>query len=213
MLCNKKMFAYVFAKYWRCLFLCKLLMDDGWPFCTRPFEFLVAVTFLATQRVFYLLDFISRLLDAVLGSLAKFIVIRQSTFILFSAFPNAKVSPPKRGDNDFMMRSNKLNSDKHLLHHLLKSNIDFHWETLWREFTSIDRQGTGNVSRKDFTVSWTMLVSSPSFMAHQVCLVILHSQIEVVMVKCFCYNLKRFLFQPRIRMCHVAWHWLYTLFF
>lgn len=147
-------------------------MDDGWPFWKRPFEFLVAVTFLATQRVFYLLDFISRLLDAVLGSLAKFIVIRQSTFILFSAFPNAKVSPPKRGDNDFMMRSNKLNSDKHLLHHLLKSNIDFHWETLWREFTSIDRQGTGNVSRKDFTVSWTMLVSSPSFMAHKVCLVI-----------------------------------------
>lgn len=69
------------------------------------------------------------------------------------AFPNAKVSPPKRGDNDFMMRSNKLNSDKHLLHHLLKSNIDFHWETLWNEFTAIDRQGTGTVSRKDFMVS------------------------------------------------------------
>lgn len=49
-----------------------------------------------------------------------------------------------------MMRSNKLNSDKHLLHHLLKSNIDHNWETLWNEFTSIDRQGTGNVSRNDF---------------------------------------------------------------
>lgn len=67
-----------------------------------------------------------------------------------AAFPNAKVSPPKRGDNDFMMRSNKLNSDKHLLHHLLKSNIDKHWETLWSEFTSIDHQGTGCVSRNDF---------------------------------------------------------------
>ncbi|KAL9978672.1 hypothetical protein ACROYT_G016217 [Oculina patagonica] len=67
-----------------------------------------------------------------------------------AAFPNAKVSPPKRGDNDFMMRSNKLNSDKHLLHHLLKSNIDCHWETLWNEFTSIDRQGTGTISRRDF---------------------------------------------------------------
>jgi len=67
-----------------------------------------------------------------------------------AAFPNAKVSPPKRGDNDFMMRSNKLNSDKHLLHHLLKTNIDQHWETLWKEFTSIDRQGSGTVSRNDF---------------------------------------------------------------
>lgn len=77
----------------------------------------------------------------------KFIIYCSS-----SAFPNAKVSPPKRGDNDFMMRSNKLNSDKHLLHHLLKSNIDKHWETLWSEFTSIDRQGTGCVSRNDFKV-------------------------------------------------------------
>lgn len=77
-------------------------------------------------------------------------------FFRLLAFPNAKVSPPKRGDNDFMMRSNKLNSDKHLLHHLLKSNIDFHWETLWNEFTAIDRQGTGTVSRKDFMVSWVL---------------------------------------------------------
>lgn len=58
-----------------------------------------------------------------------------------------------------MMRSNKLNSDKHLLHHLLKSNIDQHWETLWNEFVSIDRQGTGSVSRKDFKVRETVQTS------------------------------------------------------
>lgn len=99
---------------------------------------------------------VKRLWDTLItdqrGSLEYWQFVRTFGYSLDSAaFPNAKVSPPKRGDNDFMMRSNKLNSDKHLLHHLLKSNIDFHWETLWREFTSIDRQGTGNVSRKDFT--------------------------------------------------------------
>lgn len=100
---------------------------------------------------------VKRLWDTLItdqrGSLEYWQFVRTFGYSLDSAaFPNAKVSPPKRGDNDFMMRSNKLNSDKHLLHHLLKSNIDFHWETLWREFTSIDRQGTGNVSRKDFTI-------------------------------------------------------------
>lgn len=99
---------------------------------------------------------VKRLWDTLItdqrGSLEYWQFVRTFGYSLDSAaFPNAKVSPPKRGDNDFMMRSNKLNSDKHLLHHLLKSNIDFHWETLWREFTSIDQQGTGNVSRKDFT--------------------------------------------------------------
>jgi len=85
------------------------------------------------------------------GYLEYWQFVRTFTYSLDSAaFPNAKVSPPKRGDNDFMMRSNKLNSDKHLLHHLLKSNIDRHWEALWNEFTSIDRQGTGNVSRNEF---------------------------------------------------------------
>lgn len=98
---------------------------------------------------------IKRLWDTLItdqrGYLEYWQFVRTFTYSLDSAaFPNAKVSPPKRGDNDFMMRSNKLNSDKHLLHHLLKSNIDRHWEALWNEFTSIDRQGTGNVSRNEF---------------------------------------------------------------
>lgn len=98
---------------------------------------------------------VKRLWDTLItdqrGSLEYWQFVRTFGYSLDSAaFPNAKVSPPKRGDNDFMMRSNKLNSDKHLLHHLLKSNIDFHWETLWNEFTAIDRQGTGTVPRKDF---------------------------------------------------------------
>ncbi|XP_015764161.1 PREDICTED: EF-hand calcium-binding domain-containing protein 6-like [Acropora digitifera] len=115
----------------------------------------ILVGFLSRFGVNITRNEIKRMWDTLItdqrGYLEYWQFVRTFTYSLDSAaFPNAKVSPPKRGDNDFMMRSNKLNSDKHLLHHLLKSNIDRHWEALWNEFTSIDRQGTGNVSRNEF---------------------------------------------------------------
>lgn len=70
----------------------------------------------------------------------------------FKAFPNAKVSPPKRGDNDFMMRSNKLNSAVDMLFEQLKSKVDFHWEKLREQLSYLDPKGTGQVTRDDFKV-------------------------------------------------------------
>ncbi|XP_032219247.2 EF-hand calcium-binding domain-containing protein 6 [Nematostella vectensis] len=67
-----------------------------------------------------------------------------------AAFPNAKVSPPKRGDNDFMMRSNKLNSDVDMLFDQLKSKVDFHWDRLRGEFAAADPNNAGFVSREAF---------------------------------------------------------------
>ena len=68
------------------------------------------------------------------------------------AFPNAKISPPKRGDCDFMMRSNKLNSALDILYDQLRSKIDLNWERLQLEFKSLDPGASGYVSKVDFKV-------------------------------------------------------------
>ncbi|XP_028399843.1 EF-hand calcium-binding domain-containing protein 6-like [Dendronephthya gigantea] len=66
------------------------------------------------------------------------------------AYPNAKISPPKRGDSDFMMRSNKLNSDVDMLFDQLRSKVDLNWERLQAEFKSLDPGGSGCIGREDF---------------------------------------------------------------
>ena len=40
-----------------------------------------------------------------------------------AAFPSAKVSPPKKGDSDFMMRSRKLNCARDMIHDSLRSKV------------------------------------------------------------------------------------------
>lgn len=71
-------------------------------------------------------------------------------FIL--AYPNAKISPPKRGDSDFMMRSNKLNSAVDILYDQLRSKIDLNWDRLQVEFKSLDPGGSGHVGKEEFKV-------------------------------------------------------------
>lgn len=67
-----------------------------------------------------------------------------------ASFPNAKISPPKRGDNDFMMRSRKLNCDADMLEDSLRAKVDYMWEDLRREFVDMDPYHTGYVSREEF---------------------------------------------------------------
>nr|XP_039247423.1 EF-hand calcium-binding domain-containing protein 6-like [Styela clava] len=67
-----------------------------------------------------------------------------------AAFPNAKISPPRRGDNDFMMRSRKLNCDADMLEDNLRAKVDYMWEDLRREFVDMDPFHTGFVSREEF---------------------------------------------------------------
>ncbi len=40
-----------------------------------------------------------------------------------AAFPNAKLVPPQRGDNDFMMRSRKLNCASDMLEDSLRAKV------------------------------------------------------------------------------------------
>lgn len=67
-----------------------------------------------------------------------------------AAFPNAKISPPKKGDSDFMVRSRKLNCAADMLQDGLRSKIDYMWEDLRREFIEMDPYGTGFVSTAEF---------------------------------------------------------------
>ena len=80
------------------------------------------------------------------------------------AYPNAKISPPKRGDSDFMMRSNKLNSAVDMLYDQLRSRVDLNWERLQMEFKSLDPSGTGLIGKEEFKVCMVILVEVRAMM-------------------------------------------------
>ncbi|KAJ8023054.1 EF-hand calcium-binding domain-containing protein 6 [Holothuria leucospilota] len=67
-----------------------------------------------------------------------------------AAFPNAKLSPPKRGDSDFLIRSRKLNCAADMLEDNLRSKVDYRWDDLRKEFLELDRFGTGFISQEEF---------------------------------------------------------------
>ncbi|XP_063969621.1 EF-hand calcium-binding domain-containing protein 6-like [Lytechinus pictus] len=67
-----------------------------------------------------------------------------------AAFPNAKLSPPKRGDSDFLIRSRKLNCAADMLEDNLRSKVDYMWDDLRKEFLNLDTYGTGFVSKEEF---------------------------------------------------------------
>eukprot|EP00794_Sanderia_malayensis_P016835 gene16835-18533_t len=67
-----------------------------------------------------------------------------------AAFPNAKISPPKRGDSDFQLRSKKLNSAYDMLEDNLRSRIDQNWEEIHKYFHEIDPQRTGFATNDQF---------------------------------------------------------------
>ncbi|XP_069487607.1 EF-hand calcium-binding domain-containing protein 6-like [Ambystoma mexicanum] len=67
-----------------------------------------------------------------------------------ACFPNAKISPPKKGDCDFKMRSNKLNCDSDILVDSVRAKVEYLLEDLWKEFEELDPYRTGFVSKDEF---------------------------------------------------------------
>lgn len=89
-----------------------------------------------------------------------------------AAFPNAKLVPPQRGDNDFMMRSRKLNNAYDMLEDSLRSKIELKWEELRRDFIEMDPYKTGFVSRQEF-----------SDVLHELCVQLTDKEIEIISEK------------------------------
>ena len=73
--------------------------------------------------------------------------------LLQTAFPNSKLSPPKRGDSDFQVRSKKLNSAYDMIEDGLRSKIDLNWEQIHKHFHELDSDRSGFVSKDQFKVS------------------------------------------------------------
>ena len=73
-------------------------------------------------------------------------------YFFITAFPNSKISPPKRGDSDFKLRSKKLNSAYDMLEDSLRSKVDQHCEALLKHFQELDTARTGFVSKEKFKV-------------------------------------------------------------
>ncbi|XP_016102920.1 EF-hand calcium-binding domain-containing protein 6-like [Sinocyclocheilus grahami] len=65
-------------------------------------------------------------------------------------YPNAKHNPPKRGDNDFMRLSKRLNCVSDILVDALRAKVELSVSELWTEFSEIDFSGTGFVSSDEF---------------------------------------------------------------
>ncbi|XP_043098981.1 EF-hand calcium-binding domain-containing protein 6 isoform X3 [Puntigrus tetrazona] len=65
-------------------------------------------------------------------------------------YPNAKHNPPKRGDNDFMRLSKRLNCVSDILVDALRAKVELSVSELWTEFSEMDFSGTGFVSSDEF---------------------------------------------------------------
>ncbi|XP_067298882.1 EF-hand calcium-binding domain-containing protein 6 [Pseudorasbora parva] len=65
-------------------------------------------------------------------------------------YPNAKYNPPKRGDNDFMRLSKRLNCVSDILVDALRAKVELSVSELWTEFSEMDFSGTGFVSNDEF---------------------------------------------------------------
>ncbi|KAG9479862.1 hypothetical protein GDO78_011737 [Eleutherodactylus coqui] len=67
-----------------------------------------------------------------------------------ACYPNAKISPPKKGDGDFKIRSKKLNCDSDILIDNVRAKVEYLWDDLCREFEDLDPYHTGFVSKEEF---------------------------------------------------------------
>ncbi|XP_063776809.1 EF-hand calcium-binding domain-containing protein 6-like isoform X3 [Pseudophryne corroboree] len=67
-----------------------------------------------------------------------------------ACYPNAKISPPKKGDGDFKIRSKKLNCDSDILIDNVRAKVEYLWDDLRREFEDLDPYQTGFVSKEEF---------------------------------------------------------------
>ncbi|XP_069835885.1 EF-hand calcium-binding domain-containing protein 6-like [Dendropsophus ebraccatus] len=82
-----------------------------------------------------------------------------------SCFPNAKISPPVRGDVDCLIRSLKLNSDTKIIANFLQTKVKLLLDDLWLQFRELDPQGSGCVTREEFLDLLQEL--SPDLTKHQ----------------------------------------------
>ncbi|XP_063818696.1 EF-hand calcium-binding domain-containing protein 6-like [Pseudophryne corroboree] len=82
-----------------------------------------------------------------------------------SCFPNAKVSPPVRGDSDCFLRSLKLNSDTKIIANILQSKLQLFSKDLQAQFKELDPQNSGCVSVEEFLDILQDL--SPALTQHQ----------------------------------------------
>ncbi|KAG8548553.1 hypothetical protein GDO81_024985 [Engystomops pustulosus] len=82
-----------------------------------------------------------------------------------SCFPNAKISPPVRGDGDCLIRSLKLNSDTRIIANFLQTKVMLLLDDLWIQFKELDPKNSGSVTREEFLDLLQEL--SPDLTKHQ----------------------------------------------
>ncbi|XP_067838234.1 EF-hand calcium-binding domain-containing protein 6 [Heptranchias perlo] len=67
-----------------------------------------------------------------------------------ACFPNAKISPPKKGDCNLRMRSKNLNCASDILVDSVRAKVDYLWDDLRKQFQELDLYRTGFVSKEEF---------------------------------------------------------------
>ncbi|XP_036372520.1 EF-hand calcium-binding domain-containing protein 6 [Megalops cyprinoides] len=67
-----------------------------------------------------------------------------------ACFPNAKLCPPKRGDEDLRLRSRTLNAVSDILVDSVRAKVEFFFHELQSEFEGLDPYRTGFVSQEEF---------------------------------------------------------------
>ncbi|MBN3281965.1 EFCB6 protein, partial [Polyodon spathula] len=67
-----------------------------------------------------------------------------------ACFPNAKISPPKKGDDNFRLRSKKLNCASDILVDSVRAKVEYLWDDLQKEFDALDPYHTGFVTKEEF---------------------------------------------------------------
>ncbi|XP_057297699.1 EF-hand calcium-binding domain-containing protein 6-like [Hydractinia symbiolongicarpus] len=67
-----------------------------------------------------------------------------------AAFPNAKTRPPVKGDVDFRMQSNHLNSSRDLIRNYVKTSLEANYTKLMEKFFETDHNKPGYVSADEF---------------------------------------------------------------
>ncbi|XP_025063845.1 EF-hand calcium-binding domain-containing protein 6-like [Alligator sinensis] len=67
-----------------------------------------------------------------------------------ACFPNAKISPPRKGDSNLRLRSKNLSCDSDILVDRVRAKVEYLWDVLKKEFEELDPQHTGFVTKEEF---------------------------------------------------------------
>lgn len=95
------------------------------------------------------------------GNLDFYQFLREFGYSKRSAhYPNAKHNPPKRGDADFILTSNRLYGDSVLVRGTVLNAIKSKWNELRREFSELDPYRTSFVQSDEFDDILTELYPS-----------------------------------------------------